>query len=90
MSFMKNLFKLPVEIGSVIYQKTSDEIQMSLEGDIQAINEHEEPWLVEDIDVSRETLKIYNLKNGRKYKMYFKEFYYLVNHDRIRLSNEVA
>lgn len=66
MSFMKNLFKLPVEVGSVIYQKTSDEIQMSLEGDIQSINEREEPWLIEDIDVSRETLKMYNLKNLKK------------------------
>lgn len=84
------LYMLPIEIGTILYQKTSDEIQMSLEGDIEAINDHEEPWVVEDINVSRETLKLYNLQTGRVYRMYFKELNYLIRHFRIRISNEVA
>lgn len=85
-----DLYMLPIEIGTVLYQKTSEEIQMSLEGDIKAIGEHEEPWVVEDINVSNQTLKLYNLKTQRTYKMYFKELNYLVRHFRIRISNEVA
>ena len=82
------VYMLPVDVGSVIYQKTSDEIQMSLDGDIQAINEHEEPWVI--MDINKDTMNLYNLENGRKYKMYLREFYYLVRHDRIRISEEVA
>lgn len=82
------VYMLPVDVGSVIYQKTSDEIQMSLDGDITAINEHEEPWVI--MDINKDTMNLYNLENGRKYKMYLREFYYLVRHKRIRISNEVA
>ena len=82
------VYMLPVDVGSVIYQKTSDEIQMSLDGDITAINDHEEPWVITDIN--KDTMNLYNLENGRKYKMYLREFYYLVRHDRIRISEEVA
>ena len=82
------VYMLPVDVGSVIYQKTSDEIQMSLDGDIQAINEHEEPWVI--MDINKDTMNLYNLENGRKYKMYLREFYYLVRHDRIRITEEVA
>lgn len=85
-----DIYFLPIDIGTVIYQKTSDEIQMSLEGDIMAINEHEEPWVVEDINISKQILKLFNLKTQRIYKMYFKELNYLVRHERIRISNEVA
>ena len=82
------VYMLPVEVGSVIYQKTSDEIQMSLDGTTTAINEHEEPWVI--MDINKDTMNLVNLENGRKYKMYIKEFYYLVRHERIRISNEVA
>lgn len=83
-----DLYMFPIEIGTVLYQKTSDEIQMSLDGDITAINEHEEPWVI--MDINKDTMNLYNLENGRKYKMYLREFYYLVRHDRIRISEEVA
>lgn len=82
------VYMLPVDVGSVIYQKTSDEIQMSLDGEITAINEHEEPWVI--MDINKDTMNLYNLETGRKYKMYLREFYYLVRHDRIRISEEVA
>lgn len=85
-----DIYFLPIEIGTVLYQKTSDEIQMSLDGDITAIGEHEEPWVVEDIDVSNQKLKLFNLQTHRVYKMYFKELNYLIRHERIRISNEVA
>ena len=85
-----DLYMLPIEIGTILYQKTSEEIQMSLKGDITAIGEHEEPWVVEDIDNGKQILKLYNLKTQRTYKMYFKELNYLVRHMRIRISNEVA
>lgn len=41
-------------------------------------------------NVSRETLKLYNLQTGRVYRMCFKELNYLIRHFRIRISNEVA
>ena len=85
-----DLYMLPIEVGTVLYQKTSEEIQMSLDGDITAIGEHEEPWVVKDINKSQQTLKLFNLKTQRTYKMYFKELNYLVRHMRIRISNEVA
>ena len=68
-----DIYFLPIEIGTVLYQKTSVEIQMSLEGNIKAVNEHEEPWVVEDINVSKQILKLFNLKTQRIYKMYFKD-----------------
>ena len=82
------VYMLPVDVGSVIYQKTSDEIQMSLDGNITAINEHEEPWVI--MDINKDTMNLYNLETGRKYKMYLREFYDLVRHDRIRITEEVA
>lgn len=82
------VYMLPVDVGSVIYQKTSDEIQMSLDGDITAINEHEEPWVI--MDINKDTMNLYSLVTGRKYKMNLREFYYLVRHDRIRITEEVA
>ena len=79
-----------IEVGQVIYQKTCDEIRMSLDGKITEVNPREEPWVILDIDVSSQRFNLFNLQNQRKYKMYFKEFEYLLKIKRIRISSEVA
>lgn len=79
-----------LEVGSVLYQKTCDEIKMSLDGHVEEINSREEPWVILDIDINHQKLNLFNLQSQRKYKMYFKEFEYLLKIKRIRISSEVA
>lgn len=79
-----------LEVGSVLYQKTCDEIKMSLDGHIEEVNAREEPWVILDIDINHQKLNLFNLQSQRKYKMYFKEFEYLLKIKRIRISSEVA
>lgn len=57
---------------------------------ITEVNPREEPWVILDIDVSSQRFNLFNLHNQRKYKMYFKEFEYLLKIKRIRISSEVA
>lgn len=77
-----------IDIGSVLYQKTSDEIKFDLEGNYETINEHEEPWVI--LDYKNNTYLLYNLKNQRKYKMQERELEWLLKHKRIRISKEKA
>lgn len=77
-----------IEIGNILYQKTSDEIRFDLEGNFETINEHEEPWLV--LDIKKDVYLLFNLKNQRKYKMHEKELSWLLIHERIRVSEEVG
>lgn len=77
-----------LETGMVLYQKTSDEILMDLDGNTQAVNEHEEPWVV--MDVMKDTYKLISLETQRTYKMYKKEFEWLLRHGRIRVGKERA
>ena len=79
-----------LEGGSVLYQKTCDEIRMSLDGKLTEVNPREEPWVILDIDINHQKLNLFNLQSQRKYKMYFKEFEYLLKIKRIRISSEVA
>lgn len=79
-----------IEVGQVIYQKTCDEIKMSLDDHVEEVNAREEPWVILDIDINHQKLNLFNLKSQRKYKMYFKEFEYLLKIKRIRISSEVA
>ena len=49
--------------GTILLQKTSDEILMDLKGNTQEVNPHTEHWLVEDIKAT--TIKLYNLDTQR-------------------------
>ena len=79
---------IEIETGMVLYQKTCDEIRMDLQGNTQAINEHEEPWVV--VDVLKDTYKLMSLETQRTYRMYRKEFEWLLRHSRIRIGKERA
>lgn len=87
-----------IEVGTIIYFKTCDEIRMDLKGNTKRINEHEVPYLVETIKVDRciknntyyKSTKYYlfNLINQKRIKAYKNELIYLLENNRIRISKE--
>lgn len=60
-----------LKVGTVLLQETSDEILMDLEGNTQAINQHIEHWLIEDIKLGK--YKLYNLDTKRVWIIPYKE-----------------
>ena len=60
-----------LKVGTVLLQETSDEILMDLEGHTQAINQHIEHWLIEDIKLGK--YKLYNLDTKRVWIIPYKE-----------------
>lgn len=58
---------MEIKEGTILVQKTSDEILLDLDGRTQAINEHEEHWLVEE--TTKDKVKLYNLDSGSTWKL---------------------
>lgn len=84
-----------LKVGTVLLQETSDEILMDLEGHTQAINQHTEHWLIEDIKLGK--YKLYNLDTKRVWIIPHKELELMVRGNKrynikpmFTISDEVA
>jgi len=82
-----------IEEGTILEQDTCDEIQISLNGDVNSINEHTEHWLVQNITPN--TYELYNLdtKCFMRVKKDMMKAYLIGNHKMgikpmFRISNE--